>query len=87
MPDVETVPPDPVLIVDGIFWQRPERVSGFDVIVWLEVPADVRKARLVSRDGAAGHRPRYEGASPIYRELCDPVRTATYVLGTVEPSR
>jgi uridine kinase len=47
-----TMEPPPILIVEGV-GAGARRAAGFEsVLVWLEVPAPVRKKRALDRDGA-----------------------------------
>ena len=81
----EPVPDRGVLLVDGVFTQRLELVDVWDLVIWLEVPAEVRVARMSVRDGTAADvadpdQQRYLGAQRIYRETCDPVSSADVVV-------
>ncbi len=74
-----------VLVVDGVFAQRPELADLWDLVVWLEVPDDVRVSRMAARDGSVADvadpgQQRYLGAQRIYRDLCDPVGAADVVI-------
>lgn len=83
------VPDRGVLLVDGIFTQRPELTDAWDLVVWLEVPDEIRVARMASRDGTSddvahpGQR-RYLDAQRIYRETCDPVSAADVVIDNTD---
>lgn len=76
---------DAVLVVDGVFVQRPELADAWDLVVWLEVADEVRVARMAVRDGSVDDvanpdQQRYLGAQRIYRETCDPVARADVVV-------
>ena len=53
--DPVTCDPAPVIILDGAYSARPELADLFHLRVLLDVPADLRKKRLVQREGD-GHR-------------------------------
>jgi uridine kinase len=87
----ETVPDLGVLLVDGVFAQRPELVDAWDLVVYVDAPADVRVARMAARDGVpadAGHpdQRRYLDAQRIYRELCRPRERAGVVVDNEDPA-
>ena len=88
------VPPvDAVLVVDGVFLQRPELAGCWDLVVHLVVSDEevVRRARL--RD--AGHpdeierkyRVRYLPAHENYRAECLPAGSADVVIDNNDPTR
>jgi uridine kinase len=85
------VPEGGVLVVDGVFVQRPELRDVWDLVAYLDCPDDVRVARMAARDGGPrepehpDHR-RYLDAQMIYRDLCDPVATADLVIDNSDPS-
>lgn len=86
------VPDRGVLLVDGVFTQRPELADAWDLVVWLEVPAEVRVARMAERDGTVADvthadQQRYLGAQRIYREACDPVGSADVVVDNTDWER
>ena len=79
------VPDRGVLLVDGVFTQRPELADAWDLVVWLEVPASVRVARMATRDGTVDDvthpdQRRYVDAQRIYRDTCDPASAADVVV-------
>ena len=81
----EPVPARGVLVVDGVFAQRPELAGAWDLVVWLEVPDAERVRRMAVRDGTVddpGHpdQERYLGAQRIYRDSCDPLGSADVVV-------
>lgn len=88
----EEVPGAGVLVVDGVFLQRPELRDAWDVTVWLEAPDEVRVARLVERDGGPpdpGHpdHRRYREAQRRYRERYDPADSADIVVDNTDLDR
>ena len=84
-----SVPERGVLVVDGVFSQRPELVDAWDVVIWLEVPDEIRVARMAARDGGVDDlddpdQQRYLGAQRIYREACDPAGRADVVVDNTD---
>ena len=45
-----------VLVVDGVFAQRPELGDVWDLVVYVDAPDDVRLARMAERDGVPDRR-------------------------------
>ena len=75
------MPPDGVLIVDGVFAYRPEINSYWDLRVWIEIDAELSVRRGIKRDadiegGAAAaeqlHRDRYLVGEQLYIDEVDP---------------
>lgn len=50
-PHLITCNPAPVVILDGAYSARPELTDLFDLRVLLDAPIDLRKARLIQREG------------------------------------
>lgn len=48
------IPENGVLLVEGVFLQRPELSGLFDAVIWLDVPESVRLCRVLRRDGYIG---------------------------------
>jgi uridine kinase len=88
----ELVPSDGVLVVDGVFAQRPELAGVWDLVVYVDASDAVRVARLAQRDGVPddpedpGQR-RYLDAQRIYRRRCRPRESADLVLDNDDPER
>jgi uridine kinase len=85
----EPVPAEGVLVVDGVFAQRPELADAWDLVVWLEVPDAERVRRMADRDGTVDDtvdpdQQRYLGAQRIYRETCDPLGSADVVVDNTD---
>jgi uridine kinase len=76
----EHVPPDAVLLVDGVFLQREELAGAWDLTVYLDVPDDLGLARVEQRDGPLDDPARYAGAQRLYRERRSPARRADLVI-------
>ena len=88
----EVVPEGGVLLVDGVFTQRPELYAAWDLTVWLEAPPEVSVPRLAGRDGgspdpAHPDQARYVDAQRIYRDTCDPPARADIVIDHTDLDR
>lgn len=80
-----TPPEDGVLVVDGLFCQRPELAGCWDAVVFLDVPFEVSVARVAARDGSVDDvddpdQRRYVDAQRIYFDSCDPRGRADLVV-------
>jgi uridine kinase len=75
-----TGPADAVLIVDGIFLNRPELRSLWDFSVWLDTAPEVAAERMSRRDGSATVKPRYLDGRALYLAEADPVAAASVVI-------
>lgn len=87
-----TGPEDAVLIVDGIFLNRPELRGLWDWSVWLDVPVDVAYGRMALRDGsdpdaaAPGNR-RYRLGQDLYERDARPRERADAIVDNTDPDR
>ena len=82
---LETVADDAVLLLDGIFLQRPELRGHFDLTIFLDASFQETVARQVERDGGApdveaASNQRYVGGQRMYLEACDPRARADVVV-------
>jgi uridine kinase len=80
-----TPPEEGVLVVDGLFCQRPELEGCWDRVVFLDVPFEVSVARVAARDGSVDDvddpdQRRYVEAQLLYFDLCDPRSRADLVV-------
>ncbi len=83
-----TIPENAVIIVEGVFLQRPELKGTFDAVVYLDVPEHVRLERVLSRDGYIGdedairakYENRYFPAERHYAESCKPADGADFMV-------
>jgi uridine kinase len=80
-----TAPQDAVLIVDGIFLQRPSLAEIWDRVVWLEVPWETAYARMARRDGTdpdpdAPSNARWRGGQQLYLDEVRPREAASFVI-------
>jgi uridine kinase len=93
----EPVTPEPVpvgvatlLLVDGIFLQRPELADAWDGVVFVDVPFAVSVPRGNARfgehdpDPAAAPNHRYVGGQRLYLARVDPRASATWVLDNTD---
>ncbi len=93
-PDPVAVVADTVLLVDGIFLQRPELTDVWDAALWVEVPFAVSVPRGNARFGD-GHDPdpeaesnrRYVEGQRLYLAATDPRARATWVLDNTDLDR
>jgi uridine kinase len=88
------VGPDTVLLVDGIFLQRPELAGVWDAAIWVDVPFDVSVPRGNSRFGGhhdpdpdAESNRRYVGGQRLYVAESDPRGRATWVVDNTDLDR
>lgn len=84
-----TAPRDAVLIVDGIFLNRPELRGLWHWSVWLDVPIDVAAARLAFRDGsdpdpAAASNARSRQGQELYLREADPRAAASAIVDNTD---
>ena len=93
-PDPVEVGPDTVLLVDGIFLQRPELDGVWDAVVWVDVPFEVSVPRGNARFGGgldpdpeADSNARYVGGQRRYLAEADPRGRATWVLDNTDLDR
>jgi uridine kinase len=84
-----TGPQDAVLIVDGVFLNRPELRGLWHASVWLDVPMATAYERLHERLGVAGDptapsNARYVGGQALYRKDDDPTARATALVDNTD---
>ncbi|MDR7189315.1 uridine kinase [Microbacterium sp. BE35] len=84
-----TAPLDAVLVVDGIFLNRPELQDLWDWSVWLDVPFDLAYARLALRDGSdpdpdAPSNARYRQGQEIYVNEAHPRDAASVIVDNAD---
>jgi uridine kinase len=90
-PEPVPVGADTLLLVDGIFLQRPELAGAWDAVVFVDVPFTVSVPRGNARFGE-GHDPdpeaesnhRYVGGQRLYLTEVDPRGRATWVLDNTD---
>lgn len=84
-----TAPRDAVLIVDGIFANRPELRGIWNWSVWLEVPEEIAFARMALRDGtdpdpAAQANARYRDGQALYFREARPRAEASVIVDNAD---
>lgn len=90
-PDAVAVGVDTVLLVDGIFLQRPQLSDVWDATIWVEVPFSVSVPRGNARfgdehdpDPDAESNHRYVGGQRLYLAEADPRGRATWVVDNTD---
>ena len=86
------IPPGSVLLLEGVFLQRKELRSYLDYVIYLDVPQEVRLARILQREAPgdaeqqmiAKHHRRYFPAEDRYVVECEPTKQANLVIPYVE---
>ncbi|MGU3645393.1 uridine kinase [Microbacterium sp. C23T] len=84
-----TAPLDAVLVVDGIFLNRPELQDLWDWSLWLDVPVDVAYARMALRDDSdpdpdAPSNARYRQGQEIYLNEAHPRDAASVIVDNAD---
>lgn len=81
------VPPDGIVLVDGIFLQRPELADLWDATVWVQAPFSVTVPRGNARfagvhdpDPESPTNARYVGGQRLYLAEADPAAHSTWIL-------
>ncbi|WP_215143457.1 kinase [Exiguobacterium qingdaonense] len=77
-----------IIVVEGIFLQRPEWRPYFDYVIYLDCPREVRYERVLNRDTYLGdptarlekYKRRYWPGEDLYLQHVDPKRGADIVL-------
>ena len=86
---LQRAPADAVLVVDGIFLQRPELARVWDLVIFVDVTFEAAAARALERafseEGrdaglAEINRRRYVPAQQIYFDAYRPIQTADIVI-------
>lgn len=93
---VQVAPANAVLLVDGVFLQRPELAGCWDLVVFVDVPFDVSLARALERDVAhfgstevvrERYARRYIPAQQRYFAECRPREHSDLVVENADPAR
>lgn len=84
-----TAPEDAVLVVDGIFLNRPELRGLWNWSVWIDAPIDVTFARMAVRDGGdpdflAESNRRYRLGMDLYLKDGDPRAAASAIVDNTD---
>jgi uridine kinase len=73
-------PKDAILVVDGIFLNRPELHGIWNYSIWLDVDREVAEARMLNRDGAAEYPERYSAGQELYLKEAKPRELANAII-------
>lgn len=73
-------PKDAILIVDGIFLNRPELRGIWNYSIWLDVDPEVATARMLERDGRSPNPERYRDGQKLYLEEAKPREAASAIV-------
>ncbi|OZI10904.1 uridine kinase [Bacillaceae bacterium SAS-127] len=79
-----------IVLIEGIFLQRPEWVKFYDFIIFLDCLQEVRYGRVLKRDSYIGdyrarlgkYQRRYWLAEKYYMDVIDPIKNADLVYKT-----
>lgn len=87
-----TGPADAILVVDGVFLDRPELRGLWNFSIWLDADPAVRRERLVARDGAdpdadAPSNRRYADAQRMYVRDAKPNVAASAIVDNTDPEQ
>jgi len=78
------IPHHAYLLFDGIFSLRPETRGLWHRSVWLDVPPEVQRERLLARDGEGSIRERYTEGQALYQREARPRRAATIIVDNAD---
>ena len=81
----DELPRDAVLVVDGVFLNRPEISGLWKHSVWLQVPQAETEARLREAGVPDGEIERIAAAQGRYRSHLDPTAKATTLVDNSDP--
>jgi uridine kinase len=73
-------PDDAILIVDGIFLNRPELKGLWNYSIYLDVEPEEREKRMLERDGNLDHPERYAAGQQLYVEEAAPRLAANAII-------
>ena len=75
-----TGPKDAMLVLDGIFLNRPELAGLWNYSVWLEVTREIAEKRMLDRDGPTRNAERYRGGQDLYLSEVNPRTAASSII-------
>ena len=81
----DEVPADAVLVVDGVFLNRPEISGIWKYSVWLQVPQELTEERLQEAGESAESIERAKAGQATYRSRLDPTAKATTLIDNRDP--
>ncbi|MDG5471282.1 kinase [Jeotgalibacillus sp. ET6] len=81
------VPPDAIMIIEGVFIQRKEWQNYFDYMIFLDCSLELRSKRVLARDRYLGdnqariekYKSRYWLAEDYYLQKVKPIENADYL--------
>jgi uridine kinase len=79
-----TAQDDAILIVDGLFLNRPELHGLWNYSLWVEAPEEITRARVVARDGADAAGDRYTGGEALYLAEANPRTAAVAIIDNTD---
>jgi uridine kinase len=91
----QAAPANAIVLVDGVFLQRPELTGCWDLVIFVDVPFDVSLARALERDLAAlgsaevvreRYARRYLPAQRRYLAECRPRERADFIVENADPA-
>ncbi|MEI3844283.1 MULTISPECIES: uridine kinase [unclassified Microbacterium] len=87
-----TAPLDAVLVIDGIFLNRPQLRDLWDWSIWLDVPFEMAFARMALRDGSdpdpdAPANARYRQGQELYLDEARPREAASVIVDNTDFAR
>ena len=87
-----TAPLDAVLVIDGIFLNRPQLRDLWDWSIWLDVPFEMAFARMALRDGSdpdpdAPANARYRQGQELYLNEARPREAASVIVDNTDLAR
>lgn len=87
-----TAPLDAVLVIDGIFLNRPQLRDLWDWSIWLDVPFEMAFARMALRDGSdpdpdAPANARYRQGQELYLDEARPREAASVIVDNTDLAR
>ena len=77
-------PADAILIVDGLFLNRPEISGVWNFSLWLDAPAAEAEARAAEAEPGDAAAARRTGGQELYRAQAHPRRTATAIVDNTD---
>ena len=75
-----TGPKDAMLVLDGIFLNRPELAGLWNYSVWLDVTREIAEKRMLDRDGPTENVERYRGGQDLYLAEVNPRTAASSII-------
>jgi len=80
----QSAPADTIMVVDGIFLNRPELRGIWNYSVWLDVPMEIGQDRVRGRAVDNGTGPRYTGGQELYIAEAGPRLRAVAIIDNTD---